>query len=167
MHRGAITIEDLLRMQSGLREYPFSLNPWSDSFRWLFGEDTVPVLLRTPLDSDPGAEFVYNNVNAELLGLIIERATGRRYADYLGERLWGPMGGAEAELWLDRAGGKAHSSCCLLATPMDWVKFGLLLLGRGEVNGQRIVAARLHRQDGEPCAELCLVWLPDMVGLFA
>ena len=74
--RGAITIEDLLRMQSGLREYPFSLNPWSDSFRWLFGEDTVPVLLRTPLDADPGAEFVYNNVNAELLGLIIEWATG-------------------------------------------------------------------------------------------
>ena len=37
--------------------------------------------------------------------------------------------------------GKAHSSCCLLATPLDWVKFGLLLLGRGEVNGQRIVAA--------------------------
>ncbi|MEJ2137879.1 MAG: serine hydrolase [Gammaproteobacteria bacterium] len=139
--RGQITIEQMLWMSSGLLEYPFSLNPFSDAFRWLFGSDITPVLLRTPLDWEPGARFNYNNVNSELLGLLLERSTGNTYAEYLAKRLWEPMGGADAELWLDSAGGKAHSSCCLLAAAMDWAKFGMLLLGRGEIDGRRIVSA--------------------------
>ncbi|MDB4307664.1 beta-lactamase family protein [Gammaproteobacteria bacterium] len=139
--RGEITIEQMLWMSSGLLDYPFSLNPWSDAFLWLFGTDITPTLLATPLDWVPGTKFVYNNINSELLGLLLERATGQRYADYLSARLWQPMGGVGGELWLDSEGGKAHSSCCLLAPAMDWAKFGVLLLERGEINGQRIVSA--------------------------
>jgi CubicO group peptidase (beta-lactamase class C family) len=139
--RGAITLEQMMWMSSGLLEYPFSLNPWSDAFRWLFDSNTTPVLLRTPLDWTPGAKFQYNNVNSEMLGLVIERATGKRYAEYLSQRLWAPMGASGAEVWQDSAGGKAHSSCCLLAPVKDWAKFGMLLLGRGEINEQRIVSA--------------------------
>lgn len=137
--RGKISLEQLLQMSSGLLEYPFSLNPFGDAFQWLFASDSTPAQLRTPLDWDPGSRFSYNNVNAELLGLIIERATGQRYAQYLGSRLWAPMGGERAEVWLDSEGGKAHSSCCLLAPARDWLRFGQLLLGRGVTNGQRIV----------------------------
>lgn len=139
--RGQITIEQMLWMSSGLLEYPFSLNPFADDFRWLFGQDTTPILLRTPLDWEPGSKFEYNNVNSELLGLLLERATGMPYENYLARRLWVPMGGAGAELWLDQEGGKAHSSCCLLAPASDWARFGLLLLGRGAVEGRRIVSA--------------------------
>jgi len=138
--RGEITIEQMMWMSSGLWAPPFTLNPWSDDFLWLFDTDTLPVLLRTPLDWRPGDKFEYNNVNSELLGLVIERATGQRYADYLSQRVWAPMGGKGAEIWLDSEDGKAHSSCCLLAPAMDWARFGLLLLGRGEINGSRVVS---------------------------
>ena len=144
--RGGATIEDYLQMSSGLLEYPFALNPFSDAFLWLFGSNTTPVLLRTPLDWTPGEKFEYNNVNSELLGLIIERATGKRYADYLEEKLWRPMGADRAELWLDQEGGKAHSSCCLLAPAMDWARFGLMLLNNGRVNGNQIVSADFIEQ---------------------
>ena len=139
--RGAITVTQLLHMSSGLLEYEFSLNPTSDDFRWLFDANTTPVLLRTPLDWKPGTKFEYNNVNSELLGLIIERATGKRYSDYLNEKLWTPMGGERAELWMDSEGGKAHSSCCLLAPTRDWARFGMMMLGRGTINGHQIVDA--------------------------
>ncbi len=139
--RGAITIEQMLWMSSGLFEYPFSVNPFADAFQWLFASDSIPVLLRTPIDWVPGDKFQYNNVNSELLGLVIERATGMRYAQYLQKKLWGPMGAKGAELWLDQEGGKAHSSCCLLAPTMDWVRFGMMLLGEGSVNNQNIVDA--------------------------
>jgi len=148
--RGDITIEQMLWMSSGLLEYPFSINPFSDSFKWLFASNTTPILLQTPLDWLPGEKFEYNNVNAELLGLIIERATGIRYTQYLQQKLWGPMGAAGAELWVDDAGGKAHSSCCLLAPTMDWARFGMLLLGSGEVNGRRIVEADFIRRMVSP-----------------
>jgi CubicO group peptidase (beta-lactamase class C family) len=139
--QGQITIEQMLRMSSGLYEYPFSLNPFSNAFRWLFASDTLPVLLQTSLDWEPGTKFQYNNVNAELLGLVIERATGIRYSQYLQNKLWGPMGAQGAELWIDHEGGKAHSSCCLLAPAMDWARFGMLLLDEGRVNGKQIVHA--------------------------
>ena len=125
--RGQITIFDLMIMSSGLEEYPFSLNPFSDEYRWLFASDTTPILLRTPFDFEPRSKFSYNNINAELLGLIIERSTGKRYADYLDEKLWRPLGNLPANLWLDSEGGKAHSSCCLLASAMDWA---VVLLAR-------------------------------------
>lgn len=138
--RGDISIEQLMTMSSGLVVYPFSLNPFNDAFRWLFASRMTPVLLRTPLVKEPGSVFEYNNLNSELLGLIIERATGKRYAEYLQSKLWEPMGAAGAELWLDREGGKAHSSCCLLAPTMDWARFGMLLLGRGSINDKTIVS---------------------------
>lgn len=144
--RSAITIEQMLWMSSGLFEYPFSINPFTDAFQWLFASDTTPVLLDTPIDWVPGAKFQYNNVNSELLGLIIERATGMRYAQYLQKKLWGPMGAKGAELWLDQDGGKAHSSCCLLTSTMDWARFGMLLLGGGSVNNQYIVDADFIRR---------------------
>jgi CubicO group peptidase (beta-lactamase class C family) len=139
--RGMIPIEQLLFMSSGIHAPPFSINPFSNDFLWLFGTDVTPILLGMPEEREAGEQWEYNNVNSELLGLIIERATGKSYASYLAEKVWGPMGADGAELWLDAEGGKAHSSCCLLAPTMDWVKFGMMLLGRGEVNGKRIVAA--------------------------
>ena len=138
--RGRITLAQMMSMSSGLEEYPFSLNPFSDAFQWLFGSDTRPILLRTPKVAEPGTEFVYNNINSEILGLVIEEATGRRYARYLADELWTPMGGGRAQLWLEDDGGKAHSSCCLLSSAHDWARFGLMLLGRGAINGNRVVA---------------------------
>jgi CubicO group peptidase (beta-lactamase class C family) len=144
--RGEITIEQLMMMESGLYAPPFSLNPFSDDYLWLFGDDVTPILLSTPLVREPGAEWEYNDLNSEILGLIVERSTGRRYVDYLAEKLWVPMGGSGAELWLDAEGGKAHTSCCLMTPAMDWAKFGLLLLGRGNVNGQQVVSSEFIDQ---------------------
>ena len=140
--RGQVSIKQLLQMSSGLGQYPFSLNPFGDDLDWLYSGYTTRALLRTPLaDWAPGTRYDYNNLNSELLGLIIERASSKRYADYLEERLWRPMGGERAQVWLDRPGGAAHTSCCLAAPAMDWARFGMLLLDKGVVNGNRIVAA--------------------------
>ena len=139
--RGDITIEQLLQMSSGLSQYPFSLNPFSGALKWLNSGDSVTPLLETPAAPwQPGSRYDYNNLNSELLGLIIERASGQRYAQYLEDRLWMPMGGDRAHVWLDSENGVAHTSCCLATPAMDWARFGMLLLGMGEVNGQRIVS---------------------------
>jgi CubicO group peptidase (beta-lactamase class C family) len=137
--RGQITLRQVMMMTSGLHNYGFGLNPFSNSFRWLFAGDTTPIILDTPLDGKPGTVFDYNDINAELLGLIIERATGRRYADYLNEKLWQPLGNRRAKLWLDHEGGHVHTSCCLLASAMDWAHVGLLLQDKGTIFGKRIV----------------------------
>lgn len=148
--RGEITIKQLMMMSSGLQQYDFTLNPFTDDFRWLFASNSTPVILRTQFDWAPGDKFDYNNINSEVLGLIIERATGKRYSEYLQEKLWRPLGGSEAHVWIDSDGGKAHTSCCLLATPRDWAKIGMLLLGEGEANDARIVSPEWVAQIIEP-----------------
>jgi CubicO group peptidase (beta-lactamase class C family) len=139
--RGDITLEQLMMMSSGLAQYAFTLNPFSDDFRWLYSGDALGPTLRNPMaDWAPGDKFDYNNINSELLGLVVERATGQRYAEYLGAKLWQPMGGGEARVWLDSEGGKAFTSCCLMATARDWARVGQVMLNRGEYAGRRIVS---------------------------
>ncbi len=139
--RGDITLHELLMMSSGRAQYDFTLNPFSDDFRWLFSGNTLPYILKTPMaDWTPGTKFDYNNINAELLGIVLERASGLHYAEYLEKKLWQPMGGQPALVWLDSEYGNAYTSCCLMATALDWARIGQLMLNRGKINGNRIVS---------------------------
>ncbi len=141
--RGDISLRELLMMSSGLAQHEASLNPFSDDFRWKNSGDTLPYVLDTPMaDWNPGTRFDYNSVNSELLGTILERATGERYASYLEKKIWQPMGGQQARVQLDSEFGDAFTSCCLMATALDWARLGQLMLNRGVLNGKRIVSAR-------------------------
>ena len=141
--RGAITVENLLVMSSGLAQYRFTFNPFASdsSFRFLNSGDRVPVVLSTPLAWEPGSRFDYNDVNAQLAGMLVERAVGQPYAEYFRNRLWDVLGGQYAELWLDREGGSAMTACCLLASSMDWAKVGVMLKNEGRLNGRQVVPA--------------------------
>ncbi len=140
--RGDVTLKNLMQMSSGYGQYRFGVNPFSGDLDWLYSGDSVTPLLNLPMAGwDQGTRYDYNNLNSELLGLVLERATGKRYATYLEEKVWRPMGGDRAQVWLDRPGGQAHTSCCLAATAMDWARFGVMLLNKGLVNGNRIVSA--------------------------
>jgi hypothetical protein len=79
---GTITLRHLLTMSSGLAD----LDPYYDL-------DLRAVALRdTRIAGPAGRRFPYNNVNPVLLGMVLERATGRTVSAYLSERLWGPLG---------------------------------------------------------------------------
>jgi CubicO group peptidase (beta-lactamase class C family) len=140
--RGDITLYELMIMSSGLAQYKFTLNPFTDDFRWLYSGDSQAAVLRTPLaDWEPGIKFDYNNINAELLGTVLENATGKRYSELLEDYLWKPLGGDDARVWIDSEFGNAVTSCCLMATARDWARIGLLMLNRGRINDHRFVTA--------------------------
>ncbi|MBL8643660.1 MAG: serine hydrolase [Rhodospirillaceae bacterium] len=140
--RGRITLYQLMTMSSGLTEPRFSANPFSDGIRWMNSGFSIDTILRTSMDTWPaGSKYHYNNLNSELLGMVLTRAYQKRYAEILREKLWVPMGGDRAFVHTDRPGGRAYTSCCLGAPAMDWARIGMLLLNKGEVNGNRIVSA--------------------------
>jgi hypothetical protein len=137
--RGDITIGQLLHMASGLEPEPFSPNPWSPAVQLFRGTDVAGTVLEARLGAEPGERFAYNSFNSQLLGLILERATGRRYADYLGERLWSRIAAGDAYVWLDDDDGLARTYCCLHTTARGWLQFGRLLLERGRHAGEEVV----------------------------
>ena len=61
-------------------------------------------------DGPHGGRFWYVSPNTDLLGWIIERATGRRYADLLSELLWATDGRGRARLHNGRPTGRAADS---------------------------------------------------------
>jgi CubicO group peptidase (beta-lactamase class C family) len=141
--RETITIRQLLTMSSGVRHYRFNYafqqSPWAEGLRTFLGPDITRHVMNAEIDRVPGAEFNYNSANTQILLTVLERATGRRYADYVSEKLWKPLGAKDATLWLDRPNGTARGFSYFQARPRDWLRIGLLIEGQGKFGGREIL----------------------------
>lgn len=86
-------------------------------------------------DRAHGGAFRYTSPNTDLLGWVIERATGRRYADLMSELLWRPLGAERsAYITVDRLGApRCAGGMC--STLRDLARVGRMLVegGRGVV----------------------------------
>lgn len=138
--RRGITIRHLLNMASGLKE-SFNFAPTSLRMQRTMGTDIVAPNLHTEVGRPPGERFAHINPDPQVLGIIIERATRRRFAEYLSEKLWQPIGARDALMFLDREGGMVHTDCCMWATPMDWARVGEALRLKGVFAGQQVIPA--------------------------
>jgi CubicO group peptidase (beta-lactamase class C family) len=137
--RGAITVTQLSKMSSGLRAPKPSLNPWSASVRAALGPDILAADLAEPLVSKPGAVWAEQSADPQLLALVIEHATGMRYAQFVSQELWRRIGAGDGWLWLDRAGGTVHADCCMLARQGDWIRVAELLIQDGNYRGEEVI----------------------------
>jgi CubicO group peptidase (beta-lactamase class C family) len=134
--RSAIRIKDLLQMASGLEVPRF---PLLTSLRLVSGSDLPGVVSSIPYERAAGSYFQYSNVNPQLLGLVVQKATGKRYAEYLSQRLWSRLGADDAAVWLDREAGTPRTFCCLYATARSWLNVGLLILNKGRVGSDQVL----------------------------
>ncbi len=148
--RSTITIQNLLHMAAGLDRPSRSAGPFSDHARARFGTDWAPLVLAHALDDPPATVFSYNNLKSQALGILLERATGRRYADYLEDKLWRRVAESEARVFLDSPKGLARTSGSLLTTPRNWLRLGLLYLNRGRVAGEQVVPESWMREVTAP-----------------
>ena len=58
----------------------------------------------------PGTEYAYSNVNYNLLGLIIEKVTGKAYKDYMKETVLDPMGLESVSVGMTQSGSIIEGS---------------------------------------------------------
>ncbi len=87
-----------------------------------------------------GNRFFYASPNTDLLGLVIERATGIRYHRYLADRLWTPMGAkGAAYVTVDRVGtARAAGGVCV--NTRDLARLGQLVIDGGQArDGTQVV----------------------------
>ncbi len=95
--------------------------------------------LLTTRDGDHGGRFHYVSPNTDLLGWVIERTAGRRYADLLSELLWVPMGAhRSAYITVDRLGApRCAGGVC--ATVEDLARIGQLIVQGGKRDSVNII----------------------------
>lgn len=64
-------------------------------------EEELALFRDKPLDFEPGSTFAYSNSNFEVLGVVIEKVSGKKYGDLLRERIFGPLGMTDSGLDTD------------------------------------------------------------------
>ena len=134
----AIQIRDLLNMASGLQEsYDFS--PSSARIQRMMGLDIIQPNIDVGIDGAPGQVFSHVNPNSQLLGIIIERASGLRLSEYLSEKIWKKIGARDALFYVDKPGGMVHTDCCMWASIRDMVRIGEMLMHKGVFQGRQIM----------------------------
>jgi CubicO group peptidase (beta-lactamase class C family) len=137
--RGRITVRNLMQMSSGLKPPDASALPWGPYAQQRFGTDLRGAVMSEPLTAKPGSARLEQAADPQLLALVIEHASGMRYADYVSRVLWQRLGAADAWLWVDRTGGSAHADCCMLARQGDWIRVGQLLVSDGRYRGAELM----------------------------
>lgn len=85
-----ITIQQLLSQTSGIPVKTIDKIPVSNKDNAI--EETVKTLVGIELDSEPGKKFQYATINYDVLGLIIEKVTGKTYENYIEENVLNPIG---------------------------------------------------------------------------
>jgi CubicO group peptidase (beta-lactamase class C family) len=86
-----------------------------------------------------GGDFTYRSADTDMLGWVLERASGRRMADLVSTLLWVPIGAEhDADITCDRVGSAIHDGG-MSATARDLARFGQMLLDDGVVDGNEVV----------------------------
>lgn len=139
--RGEITIDELLRMSSGL-EFNEDYSIYSDVTRMLSVEaDAAGFAAAKPLEAEPGAKWSYSSGTSNILAGVIRQTVGgylQEYYDFTRKGLFEPIGAHTATMETDNNGTFIGSSY-MYASARDWARLGQLCLQDGVWQGKRLL----------------------------
>ncbi|MDH5277139.1 MAG: beta-lactamase family protein [Gammaproteobacteria bacterium] len=139
--RSRITIRDMLQQASGI-DFP----GFTGLLEMTLGDDVEPYTLNRGVAEPPGQHFEYNNINPEVLGILLQRVSGKPYSQYLEENLWRYVSKDSGKVRIDsEQHGIPITFCCLDAPARSWLRFGLLHLDGGRVGDRQVVPAQWMR----------------------
>ena len=138
--RREITLDQLMRMTSGLEFTEKSNNPLYDLTKMLLTTpDSAAYAANKPLQAKPGTHWCYASGTTNIISRIIRSALGEAdYRQFPHRALFGPLGMGSAMFECDASGTFVGSSF-LYATARDWAKFGQLYCQDGVWEGKRIL----------------------------
>ncbi len=173
-----ITVQDLMRHTSGLLYASLTQNAAvkeaykkggvDDDVRGLSPEQEVEQLSKAPLGHQPGTVWEYS-LSTDMLGRVIEAASGKRLGDFLGERLFGPLGMDDTAFFvapdkIDRLAqglekdsfsgndirlydvsaqpGNDSGGAGSVSTASDYLRFAQMMANGGQLDGKRLLSRK-------------------------
>jgi len=130
MYMKAMTVQDLLKMSTGMNTDPL--------FNVRGSTDWPKAFMSATIEKKPGSVFKYNNMATFMLSAIVQKATGQKLLDYLKPRLFEPLG-IKNFTWDETREGYTFGAIGLKIQSEDMAKFGQMLLQKGKWNGKQIV----------------------------
>jgi CubicO group peptidase (beta-lactamase class C family) len=130
----AMRVRDLLRMNTGHQtEAPLRQEePGKAPVSW------TKRFLAHPVPFKPGTHFLYNSPATYMLSAIVQKVTGMTVLDYLGPRLFEPLG-IENPTWVANPQGITAGAYGLSVRTEDIARFGQLYLQKGVWKGRQLI----------------------------
>ena len=96
-HSDEVTLGQLAQMTTGYTDFVIGNAEvdamlYTDPFRQWTPEELLQTVTSKPLLYPPGTNWNYAHTNYLILGLALEKATGRRMSDLMQEKVLGPLG---------------------------------------------------------------------------
>ena len=143
-----VSLRQALTMSTGLRWNENYADPQSDWGRTLSlatpgdarpGVDIVDYMMHVPRASAPGSVFLYNSGNAQILGILVQRAVHKTLAAYLEEKIWRPLGMEADAYWVNDRFGRTFGRSLFNATLRDYARFGYFFMHGARIHGASIL----------------------------
>lgn len=150
-----VPIQDVLEMSSGIDFSEDYADPDSGINQLgqeiFFGRSTNEWIAKLQKAGPPGKEFHYISVNTQVLGMVVEAATGQKLASYMEKNLWSRLGPEADALWLTDAHSTELAFCGLCMRTRDYARFGLLYLNEGRnLLGEQILSPQWIKESVTP-----------------
>ncbi|WP_313114959.1 serine hydrolase domain-containing protein [Aequorivita sediminis] len=89
----------------------------------------------------PGTTWNYSTGETDLVGILVQKATGKSLAEYLSERIWKPWGMEHCAYWLaDECSNENIGGSGLSASLRDFARLGTLMLSESKLKDNKILA---------------------------
>jgi hypothetical protein len=128
----AMRVRDLLTMTSGHDQDTMGRIGGGDG-------DWTRAFLALPVEHEPGTHFTYNSGATYMVSAIVQKVTGQTLIEYLGPRLFDPLG-IDERYWESSPMGVNTGGWGYYATTETIAKFGQLYLEKGVFGGKRVIA---------------------------
>ncbi|KAA6439941.1 serine hydrolase [Dyadobacter flavalbus] len=128
----AMRVQDLLTMSTGHDKDATPAVRESSDKNW------IKSFLAQPVEHTPGTFFVYNSVATYMLSAIVQKRSGKTLLEFLGPRLFQPLG-IEGADWETDPNGINTGGWGLRVKTEDIAKFGQLYLQKGMWNGKQLI----------------------------
>ena len=152
------TVRQVMDMTTGIRYSEDYGDPNADIWKYSAAASPLPkpegysgpngyfeYLEQVQPEGRNGEAFHYKTVNADMVGWIVSRVSGKSVNALASERLWRPMG-AEQDAYMTVDGiGTPYAGGGLSAGLRDMGRLGLLMLDEGMINGKRLFPAEVVR----------------------
>jgi CubicO group peptidase (beta-lactamase class C family) len=150
--KAAVKIKDLLTMSSGTNWNESYWNPLAVTAEAYYGADLMKTATDVKMVDQPGSLHKYKSGDTQLLGLILEKVTGKKLSEYAAEKLWQPLGASNDALWsTDGPNGNTKAFCCFNTNTRDFARIGKFMLDSGKINGVSVIDSAYWKQSITAC----------------
>lgn len=144
---GKVTVRQLLTMTSGIAWNEDYEDPASDVAQMYqhpckdHESHILTYMKSLKFAHQPGTQWNYSTGETDLVGILIQKATGKSLANYLSEKIWQTWGMEDCAYWLaDECSNLNIGGSGISANLRDYARLGTLMLNDGKHGNKSLLS---------------------------